>query len=655
MAIVSMKKISLIGLREEKRLLLQRLAEAGVVDVEEEKDPRPELFEETELRAAAYREEISDLTIDTQRLSGLIQLSSDIRHIKKPLFTVRREIDPSELAKAGAQAEEIMKDARRLEYNRAQVDRLNEQLVSLKARREALAKWHDLVLPNKEVTESKRLSLLLGTMPDQLSLDEAKQELDKTLEAYALQIIKQSEGGIAIAVLFLREERSFGERILHLNHFANFPDTGNTVARGDLAGAYEFTGREIDRLHNEILELQSETLHLAERKEDFELLHDYYQLKILELQAAAKLAETNHIFVLRGFIPANAADAMMERLSEDFVLAYSLQDPAKDEPFPILLDNYSVVAPYEAIVETFSMPKSHVDPDPTFVMSIFYALSFGLMLGDVGYGLLLSIGCALLVWKVGVEGNMRKMCLLFFQTGIVSMVFGLLFGGFFGNAITEITGGAVNFPTLWFNPMDDPIRMMIWSVVFGVLHIFGGMGLDIYKKIRNGESYDAIFSVAPWFLIIVGLGLMLLGFGPAKWAALAGAAVVLLFSKREKNPIKRIFGGLGGLYGITGYFSDLLSYTRILALALCTSVIAMVVNMMAMLPGVKGIGIVFFSLIMLLGHGLNLALSALSAYVHTTRLQYVEFFGKFYDGGGRAFAPLKVQTKYTKPIAKAIR
>lgn len=653
MAIVNMKKLTMIGLEGDRQKLLTRLADLGIVHIEFiEKDKAK--YKTTALQQAAnYRDQIEKYRSNQTLLEELITYSSDLRHLKKPMFTVRRIVEADALNQAGRDEEAIMADASRLEYLQIHEGRVREQKLCIEKRRDALTEWHDLILPECDDHCSKRLAMRFGTLPDAETLEVAKQALTEGLESYAIQIVKRGETSIAVAVLFLKEEENKGERILLQNHFANFPDTGDPKLRGDLALAYEKSTTELKRIDAELEAIREESLALAVRMEDFECLYDFYQQKTAELVSASKLFELRHIFVLEGYVPAKNAEAMVNLLFSEFSLAIDLEDPGEDDDIPVLLQNNALVEPYEAIVETFSLPKPNVDPDPTFVMSIFYALSFGLMLGDVGYGLLLSIICGILVWKVKVEGNMLKMCKLFFQTGIVSMFFGLLFGGFFGNAITEISGGAVNFPTLWFNPMDDPIKMMIWSIVFGVLHIFGGMGLDIYKKFKNGEAYDAIFSVAPWFLIIIGLGLMLLGISWAQWLALIGAALILFFSKREKNPIKRIFGGLGGLYGVTGYFSDLLSYTRILALALCTSVIAMVVNMMAMLPGVKGIGFIFFLIIMLIGHALNLALSALSAYVHTTRLQYVEFFGKFYEGGGRQFDPLRINSKYTKTVAKA--
>jgi V/A-type H+-transporting ATPase subunit I len=162
--------------------------------------------------------------------------------------------------------------------------------------------------------------------------------------------------------------------------------------------------------------------------------------------------------------------------------------------------------------------------------------------------------------------------------------------------------------------------------------------------------------IVPWYLVITGFGLMLAGFAGQAGQALAliGAVVLVLFGGREaKNPILRLFKGLLSLYNITGYFSDILSYTRILALVLATSVIAIVVNMIGFLMGPTVPGIVFFIIVGVLGHMLNLSLSALSAYVHTSRLQYVEFFGKFFEGGGRMWKPLTLNTRYVNILFRS--
>ena len=226
--------------------------------------------------------------------------------------------------------------------------------------------------------------------------------------------------------------------------------------------------------------------------------------------------------------------------------------------------------------------------------------------------------------------------------------------------LTAVTMGKVNFPALWFNPMDSPVQLLLFSMVFGVIHLFFGLGLHIINEKRQGNLIGGLADSVTWYLIIPGLGLMLgagaLASDPARvellkaigqWMALAGAAFGLIFAGHGiKNPFKRLIKGLGALYGITSYLSDILSYARILALVLATSVIATVVNMLGMLVGPSFVGYIVFALIGVFGHTLNLALSALSAFVHTSRLQYVELFGKFFVGGGSFWNPLRRKTNY---------
>jgi V/A-type H+-transporting ATPase subunit I len=240
------------------------------------------------------------------------------------------------------------------------------------------------------------------------------------------------------------------------------------------------------------------------------------------------------------------------------------------------------------------------------------------------------------------------------------VIWGFIFGGFFGDMVTALTMGKVTFPALWFNPMDSPVKLLLFSMIFGVIHLFFGLGLHIRNERMKGNLIGGLADSVTWYLIIPGLGL-LLGSGAISgdastvatlktvgmWVAIAGAAFGLIFAGHGiKNPFKRLIKGLGALYGITSYLSDILSYARILALVLATSVIATVVNMLGMLVGPSVIGYIVFAVIGILGHTLNLALSSLSAFVHTSRLQYVELFGKFFVGGGSFWNPLRRKTTY---------
>jgi V/A-type H+-transporting ATPase subunit I len=368
------------------------------------------------------------------------------------------------------------------------------------------------------------------------------------------------------------------------------------------------------------------------------------------------ILDTDYTFILQGWIPSHLTESVEKALRSEFIIAFQSRKAKTEDEYPILLKNHPLVKPYEVVTDMFS-PPSVRDIDPNPIMAPFFLLFFSMMLSDAGYGLILAAGCALLIWKLKVTGSMRSMAMFIFQGSLAAIVWGFLFGGFFGDMITALSSGRFSFPTIWFNPIEDPTRLMIWSVLFGVLHLFAGMLTKAYILIITGKWKDAVFDVFSWIIALTGVGL-LLG-GPAlslpvladigKYMVITGFGVIVLFGGRDsENPVLRILKGIIGLYDITSYVSDALSYTRILALSLATAVIGMVVNKLGSILGFGFTGIILFIVVGLVGHMLNLAISTLGCYVHTSRLQYVEFFSKFYEGGGRAWDPLSVKMKYIK-------
>jgi V/A-type H+-transporting ATPase subunit I len=244
-----------------------------------------------------------------------------------------------------------------------------------------------------------------------------------------------------------------------------------------------------------------------------------------------------------------------------------------------------------------------------------------------------------------------------------------MFGGYFGDVVDVVSstffGHKVTIPALWFVPLNNPMRLLLYSLLFGLIHLFTGLGIKGYMMIRDGKYKDAIYDVGFWFLFLIGLLGMLIP--SSLFASIAGMeinapawvntgavvltvvgalGILLTAGRRSKNPALRLALGAYDIYNITGWLSDILSYSRLLALGLATGVIAQVVNSMASMIGTGVIGVIAFIIIFIIGHTLNLAINLLGAYVHTNRLQYVEFFGKFYEGGGRPFNPFKEDTKY---------
>ena len=294
------------------------------------------------------------------------------------------------------------------------------------------------------------------------------------------------------------------------------------------------------------------------------------------------------------------------------------------------------------------------------------------MLSDAAYGLIMTIGCFILLRKYrNMEPGMKSMLTMFFYCGISTTFWGVMFGSYFGDAPTVIAKVFFNkdfvIPAVWMVPLENPMRMLIFCFLFGIVHLFLGLGLKGYSLLKDKKIVDFICDVVFWFMLLLGLLFMLLpsdlfrsiaqmefNFPPtvkllAKIFAIVGAAGIVLFAKRDsKNIGVRVALGAYELYGATSWLSDVLSYSRLLALGLATGVIASVINQMGSMMGSGVGGTIVFIIVFLLGHALNLAINVLGAYVHTNRLQFVEFFSKFYEGGGHAFKPFTTPTKYFK-------
>ena len=338
---------------------------------------------------------------------------------------------------------------------------------------------------------------------------------------------------------------------------------------------------------------------------------------------------------------------------------------------PVLLENNAFARPCEGVLETFSLPgKGEVDP--TFVMSLFYYVLFGLMLSDLAYGLIMVIACGFLLLRFkNMERGLRETLKMFLFCGISTSFWGAMFGSFFGDTVSVVSstffGTELSFDPIWFEPAKEPMKMLSFSFAIGIVHLFTGLFMKLYQCIKNKQYRDAVYDVVFWYLLVGGGIVYLLSLDMIKnmmsltftipktaaniaaIAAIIGAVGIIFTGGREsKNPFKRFAKGLYSLYNVTGYLSDILSYSRLLALGLATGVIAQVFNRMGSMFGSGVIGFILFMIVFLIGHTMNIGINLLGAYVHTNRLQFVEFFGKFYEGGGEKYRPFSADTKYFK-------
>ena len=428
---------------------------------------------------------------------------------------------------------------------------------------------------------------------------------------------------------------------------------------------------ETEKEEQDIERAAEEIAGLSEYREDLKRLGDYYRLRSEKYEVIGDIPETDRTFVVSGYIDERHVAAVEKAIGDKYDCEIDVEDIPEDEDVPTVLKNNRFSSSMEGVVQSYGLPGRH-EFDPTTIMSFFYVFFFGLMLSDAAYGLVMTIACAVLLWKYKrMDEGMRKQLKLFMFCGMSTTFWGVMFGGYFGDVITVVAETffhkTVTVPALWFVPLEDPMRLLIWCLAFGIVHLFVGLAIKGYEELRDGKTLDFFCDVVLWYVFLIGLLMMLIpseifksisqidiSFPPAvnmvaKVLAAGGALGLVLMSGRDhKNPVLRLALGLYDVYGVTSWLSDVLSYSRLLALGLATGVIASVVNQMGSMAGGGVVGAILFIIVFLIGHSMNMAINILGAYVHTNRLQFVEFFGKFYDGGGRPLEPFEQDTKYVE-------
>ncbi|MDD3277700.1 MAG: V-type ATP synthase subunit I [Lachnospiraceae bacterium] len=668
MAVLQMQRISICAVKEDRKAILEQLQKLGVLEINlDMKDSEYERLDTAGAKNAFQkRMHLADQALEVlgnyapeksslfSGLAGKPVLQNDIYTEAAPVRSRYSKI-----------ANELVSMDKEIAVQKAAI-------VKLENRIEELEPWMKLdVAMNFEGTHTS--TFFVGTLP--FLAEEAKllsmiAEKAPDLEAFTIDVLSIGRDQTYLAVIVLRTEAAELEEVLRNMGFAR---PSHLINKPPLQKKEELKER-IHTAEEKIRELEQKITAMAEHREALRLVSDYYRVRTDKYDVLGKLPETQRTFAIGGYVPKRYASELADRISSSYDAIVELEDIKEEEDAPVLLQNNRFAASGEGILASFGLPHKG-ELDPTFIMTIFYVFLFGLMLSDAAYGAIVSIACAIAILKFPRMGeSLKKSLQLFFWCGLSTLFWGLMFGGFFGDAVdiiaktffgVQLESGQSLIPALWFVPLNDPMRMLMYSMLFGCIHLFTGLGIKGYLCLRDRDYAAFFFDVVCWFLMLLGLIFILLptdlfasisqmhfNFPPvvgiiSKAAAAAGALGILLFSgRRKKNWGLRIALGAYDLYNITGWLSDVLSYSRLLALGLATGVIASVVNQMGSMVGKSFFGVVVFILVFIVGHLFNLAINLLGAYVHTCRLQYVEFFGKFYEGGGKEFTPFAADTKY---------
>lgn len=635
MAIIKMKKIRLFTVRSQKENLLGELMHLGCVEISE-----PEgLLKEPEIFALAKKEssELSRFRSEQASLSRGLELLDQYASARRKMFEIRPEISVKTLLDESSLADKL-ELSRKLETLDGQFRRLSALEVHQCCLIESLEPWKDLSLP-LDCTGTKSVSVVLGTIPSSVELDPVDSALAGAVPEAQLLRVSSNKEQHYLVLICLKERMTDAAECLR-------PYSFSVSSIKNLSGT---PSENITEAEKRLAEIGDEKRTISEAiaaeapfKKGLKMCIDLLSTKIAKAEAAERLLGTERAVSLIGWVTAPDEKQLAEILSK-YDCAWELTDPEPDETekVPICIRNSKLTEPLMMVTEMYSLPSyDGIDPNPLIMP--FFSLFFGMMFADMGYGVILFV-LSILAKKLKARGTVKYMIGLMRLCGITTFIFGALTGSFFGDAITVVAamyGRTVELPAL-FNPLDDPLLVLIGALIIGFVQIIVGMAINAYMSIRDGKWKDALFDVGSWWLLFGGIALGALGI--TWWVALAGVAALVLTQGRKSPTLAgKLIGGIASLYNITGYFGDILSYSRIMALMLAGSVIASVMNKLGSLPG----SIIAFGVIFLVGHVFNMGLNVIGSYVHTSRLQYLEYFGKFYRDGGKPFKPLKINTKY---------
>lgn len=664
MAVLQMQRMSICALKKDRKAILEKIQSMGIMEINHVLD------EDEDFRRMDTANARSSFEKAANSADRALEILNEYAPVKTSMLSSlegKKLVDAKVHEEVIRKREELLKLVSRIQVLDKEKAENKAEILKLENRIESLVPWLSLDIP-MNATGTKKTSVILGSIPGQADISgiyEILADAAPEVEGADAYVISSGQDMTCIAVICLKQEEQSIEEALRSRGFSRIAQNSAKTP----AGETEELRQEIKEKENRISQIEQEVIRLAEQREEIYLLADYYRVRAEKYEVLGEIPQSANTFVLSGYVPHRDVEKVKRVLESKYDCAIDVEELKEEEEPPVLLKNNKFSASAEGVLESFGLPKKG-EIDPTAIMSVFYVFLFGLMLSDAAYGAIVSIACGVLILKFPrMSEGMKKSIQLFFWCGLSTLFWGIMFGGYFGDVINVVSrtffGHEVGIKALWFVPLNNPMKLLIYSMVFGLIHLFTGLGIKGYMCIRDKKYVDFLCDVVLWYVFLFGLILLLIPtdifasiaqvqitFPPvvnaiAKWASILGAVGIVLMSGRaNKNFGLRIALGAYDLYNVTGWLSDVLSYSRLLALGLATGVIAQVVNQMGSMGGKSVFGVILFVIVFIIGHVFNIAINLLGAYVHTNRLQYVEFFGKFYEGGGRAFHPFRENTKY---------
>ncbi len=651
-----MKSVRIIALKKDRKRILEHIQDSSLVHIRHF-DECENGFERVDTSAQLQQFE-RNAALTEQALKILDRVAPEKKSLLSS-FKGRREIEPEEIGKIAASSVKVIGICNKIcDLDKQLADSAAER-VRIKTALAQLEAWKNLDIP-MNTPDTANTAVFLGSLPkgyDNTSLSEALAAAAPDL-LFEFEIIFSSSN---ITCLFLVTPKSQKETADNALRTLGFSRPLNPTSKTPSEKAKRFRKKDGELVRKSEKDLETLKTY-ARYRESIEDTQDYFVLRSEKYKVISELDQTKNVFILYGYVPEDDCEKLSEickRAAPDCIIEY---EDAEDDA-PVKLKNNAFAEPAESIVTMYS-PPSKKDVDPTPIMAFFFYFFFGMMFSDAGYGLILIIATTIGLKLLKPDRKMKNNLNLFRYCGVATVIWGLIFGSIFGDApavvYTMVTGKAITMQQLlpWpiLDTQKDALTIMILSIALGLVHVLAGMCCKFYVCLKSKDYAGAFFDTGLWMTMLIGFAVLGAGIAAGEILIKIGAGIaivsavglVLTQGRDKKGIFGKLFGGLGSLYDITSYISDLLSYSRLLALGLTTGVMAQVFNMLSTLLGTSIPGIIYMIVIFLVGHAITIGLNALGSYVHTMRLQYVEMFSKFYDGGGKPFEPFSLNSKKFK-------
>lgn len=645
-----MKHLRLLGMESEREALLKAMqdmecVEISSIDGSEEAlksgfaKPDDKALMSAQEASRAYRTALASLDRFAPEKKGMFRKRQGVS--RAAFFSAESEEN------ARTAAETINKDTRRL-------GEIESERTKNEALRATLAPWLTVDVPLGGADGA--LSVFFGTVGLNVTNDALKALAD-SLDG--LLTWQQASSDRSLRYLLVMCHGSVKERALSALRDLGFSTVSFRGMTGTAKENDKALAENLAALEKERQEIEQRIAGLGGKREALLEASDRAAIALRREEAKSRLVGTDKVFLLEGWLPADRC-AALEKALEPFTCAIETREPTEDEypQVPVQLKNNKLTRPLNMVTEMYSLPAyGTLDPNP--LMAPFFILFYGIMMADMGYGLVMMIAALVALGKMKPKRGSKYFCELLFACGVSTFLLGIVTGGFFGNAVPTIVKmfghdvklGILTSPLL--DPLTDTTQILIGAMVLGFIQLSTGMVVNMVMECRQGKVGDAIFNEGTWFVIFAGLALFVLKIGNIGGVPVVlciGVLMLIYGSGREAKGFGKVTAVFGAVYnGLTGWFGDILSYSRLMALMLAGSVIAQVFNTLAAMPssgGVTVVSMIVFIIIFLLGHLLNFGLNLLGCFVHDLRLQCLEFFGKFYVDGGKPFRPLEINTRY---------